>query len=123
MNMRLAGIAADLVLLAHFVFVLTAVFGAFLVPVWPGWVWIHVPVVLWSSVVNLAAWTCPLTPLEQRLRKASGTSSYQGGFVQHYIGSMVYPNAMPRRLELVAGTSILVWNLLAYGAVWWWLSR
>jgi hypothetical protein len=46
-------IGADAVLSTHFLFAAFAVFGgvlAFLGPVWP---WLHIPTVLWSSVVNL----------------------------------------------------------------------
>ena len=107
---------ADLVLLFHFAFVLFAVFGAFLLLVDPFWAWVHVPAVLWSAVVNLASWTCPLTPLENTFRDRSG-AAYQGGFIEHYVGSMVYPQGMPRRMELIAGVSITIWNAVLYAAL------
>ena len=100
-------LAADLVLLFHFLFAAFAVFGGFLALCDPRWPWLHVPAVLWSSLVNLMGWTCPLTPIEQRLRVGSGTAN-AGGFVQHYIGRAVYPRGMPRRLEWIAGVSVLV---------------
>jgi hypothetical protein len=107
-------IGADLVLLAHFTFVGFAVLGGFLNLVNHAWVWTHLAVVVWSSVVNLAGWTCPLTPLEKFLRQRAGGAGYEGGFVRHYIGPLVYPRGMPRRLELVAGVSIVAWNGLVY---------
>ena len=108
---------ADLTLSAHFAFVLFAVAGAFLVLAWPVLVWAHLPVVIWSSVVNLCGWTCPLTPVENRFRSAAGGQAYSGNCLEHYVGRLVYPLGMPRRLELVAGVSILVWNALAYGGI------
>jgi len=116
-------IAANLVLLAHFAFVLIAVFGAVGVLIHPAWAWIHVPTVLWSSVVNLAGWTCPLTPMENRLRVSGYGNRYEGGFVHHYIGPLVYPGGMPRRLELVAGISVVAWNGLLYAGLYWWFLR
>ena len=116
-------LAANLVLLTHFVVVLLAVFGALGVLVDLGGLWIHLPIVLWSSVVNLAGWTCPLTPMENRLRVAGYGSRYEGGFVHHYIGPLVYPSGMPRHLELVAGVSIVVWNGLLYACIYWWFFR
>jgi Protein of Unknown function (DUF2784) len=110
-------IAADLVLLLHFLFAAFAVFGGFLVACNVNWAWAHVPAVLWSSVVNLKGWTCPLTPIETSLRARAGQSGYPGGFIQHYIGRAVYPRGMPRRLELVAGISILAGNLVVYAAL------
>ena len=115
--------AANLVLLAHFAFVLLAVFGGLGVLINPRWTWVHVPIVVWSSIVNLAGWTCPLTPLENRLRAAATGTGYEGGFVQHYIGPLVYPRGMPRQLELVAGVTIVLWNVLLYGCIFWWQSR
>ena len=116
-------IGASLVLLAHFLFVAFAVFGGALAYFSLAWLWLHVPVVLWSSVVNFMSWTCPLTPMENSLRARAGQLGYQGGFVEHYIGPLVYPRGMPRQLELVAGASILVWNALVYAIVLLWTAR
>ena len=113
----LYGFIADATLVAHFVFVLFAVAGGFLLLLRPGLIWIHVPVVIWSSLINLLGGTCPLTPIENHFRKLAGARSYAGGFVVHYIGRLVYPRGMPRQMELVAGVSILVWNAVVYGAV------
>ena len=110
-------IAADSVLLAHFLFAAFAVFGGILVAQNFVWAWLHLPVVLWSALVNLKGWTCPLTPLEQHLRALAGQSGYTGGFIQHYVGQAVYPGGMPRRLELVAGISVLAGNTVVYAVL------
>ena len=110
-------IAADSVLLAHFLFAAFAVLGGLLVAFHPGWAWLHIPAVLWSALVNLMGWTCPLTPLENRLRIRSGESGYGGGFIQHYVGRAVYPRGMPRNMELLAGYSVLAGNALVYAAL------
>jgi hypothetical protein len=62
-------------------------------------------------------WTCPLTPLEKRLRTRAGQAGYAGGFIHHYVGRAVYPGGMPRRLELVAGYSVLAGNALVYAVL------
>jgi hypothetical protein len=108
--------AADAVLVMHFAFVLFVLIGGVLLLVSRAWAWVHLPAVLWSSVVNLASWTCPLTPLEQAYRRRAG-QSYAGGFIEHYVGSLVYPRGMPRRLEWIAGFSVLIWNALVYAAL------
>lgn len=110
-------VGADLVLFAHFLFAAFAVFGGVLVYAEPAWAWMHIPVVLWSSVVNLMSWTCPLTPIENAFRTRAGQLGYPGGFVQHYIGPVVYPRGMPRQLEVVAGVSIVVGNALVYAFI------
>ncbi|MBV6422871.1 MAG: hypothetical protein NAOJABEB_00658 [Steroidobacteraceae bacterium] len=110
-------VAADLVLLAHFLFAASAVFGGICVAMDWRWAWIHVPVVAWSSAVNLMSWTCPLTPVEQRLRARAGQAGYRGGFIEHYVGRAVYPRGMPRRLELIAGVSVLLGNAVVYAII------
>ena len=120
MSSRIFSIAADGVLAAHAAFVVFAVLGALLFLVDPRMAVIHVLVVIWSSAVNLAHWTCPLTPLERRLRTRAGQSSFEGSWTQHYVEPLVRPLGMPRHLELLAGISIVVWNACLYGAIWYW---
>jgi hypothetical protein len=110
-------IGAEVVLALHFCFVAIAVLGGFLGYLSTAWLWLHVPVVAWSAIINLAGWTCPLTPLEQALRRSAGLDGYEGGFITNYIGPIVYPRGMPRRLELIAAVSIVVWNSIVYAAV------
>jgi len=116
-------IAADGVLLVHLCIVVFAVFGGALLLIDVSWLWIHVPVVLWSSLVNLMSWTCPLTPIEKALRRRAGQTDYSGGCVQHYAGRAVYPGGMPRRFELIAGVSVIVWNVFVYGVIFLFVVR
>lgn len=109
--------AADLVLASHLCFVLFAVFGGFLALVDRRVMLVHVPAVAWSSIVNLANWTCPLTPLEKDLRQRAGQHAFEGSWIQHYIEPLVRPLGMPRKMELAAGISIAVWNIIVYGIV------
>jgi hypothetical protein len=107
-------VAADLVLALHFLFALFAVLGGFLALVDRRVMLAHLPVVAWSSIVNLANWTCPLTPLEKHLRRRAGQQAYEGSWTERYLEPLVRPLGMPRRLELVAGLSIVLWNALVY---------
>lgn len=113
----LSRVCADIVLLVHFAFIIFAVLGGFLVLWKRRAAWIHIPVVLWSSLVNLASWVCPLTPIENSFRAKAGQSGYPGGFIRHYIEPVVYPAGMPRDMELIAGISVLVWNAVIYAIV------
>ena|SRR5258706_1828613 len=111
-------IAANLVMAAHFAFSVFALFGGFLAIVDPAWAWIHLPTVAWAAAMNFADWTCPLTPLEKRLRERSGAGVYEGDFVQHYIGSLVSARISSRQMELVTGSCLLAWNVFVYAVVW-----
>ena len=110
-------ICADLVVTIHFLFILFVMFGALLVlkRQWVGF--LHVPAVLWGAAIEFGGWICPLTPLENRLRAASGGEAYATGFIDHYIMPLVYPPGLTRSHQLVLGAGVLVLNLAIYGWV------
>jgi hypothetical protein len=106
-------VLADLVVVVHAGFVVFVVLGGLLVLRWPTLVWLHVPAVLWGALVELAGWTCPLTPLEQRLRG----QGYRGGFVDRYCLPILYPDELTRSVQVVLGAAVILVNLLVYGLV------
>ncbi len=109
---------ADLVVVIHFAFIAFAVLGGLLTLRWPRVAWIHLPAVFWGATVELAGWICPLTPLEQGLRRASGQAGYAGGFIEHSLQPILYPVALGRELQLALGGFLVGVNLLIYLAVW-----
>jgi hypothetical protein len=115
----LIGIAADAVVLLHFAFVLFVGAGGLLVLRWRWLGWLHVPAAAWGVLVELAGWTCPLTPLENRLRAAAGEAAYDAGFVEHYILPLLYPADFTRYTQLALGSVALVLNLAIYA----WILR
>ncbi len=106
---------ADLVVIVHFLFVLFAVGGAFLVLRWRGVVWVHIPAAIWAALIEFAGWICPLTPLEKYLRVHGGGSGYDGGFIDHYILPVLYPRGLTREVQIVLGTLVLLINVGVYG--------
>ena len=104
---------ADLVVVVHAVFVAFVVLGGLLVLRWPWVVWLHLPAVAWGALVELAGWTCPLTPLEQRLRGAE----YSGGFVDRYCLPILYPENLTRPVQSALGALVIVVNLAVYAVV------
>jgi hypothetical protein len=113
----LYGLLADLVLVAHLAFVGFVVFGGFLVLRWRRLAWIHVPVALWGAAIVLTGFTCPLTPLENRLQRLGGRAGYQGGFIEHYVTAVLYPDGLTRQAQLVLGAVVLALNLVVYWRV------
>jgi hypothetical protein len=108
---------ADLVLVVHLAFVLFVVLGGLLVLRWPRLAWLHVPAAVWGVLIEYTGWICPLTPLENSLRERGGGAGYSGGFIEHYIQSVLYPAGLTRGTQIVLGSLALLVNLTAYGVV------
>jgi hypothetical protein len=108
---------ADLVVVAHFLFVLFVVLGGLLVLRWPRLAYVHIPAAVWGAAIEFGGWICPLTPLENSLRQRAGGTGYSGGFIEHYILPMLYPSALNREIQLVLGLVVLAINLTIYSYV------
>jgi len=106
---------ADVVLIAHFAFVLFVVLGGLLVLRWPRLAWLHLPAAIWGVLIEYSGWICPLTPLENSLRTRGGEAGYSGGFIEHYIQPVLYPSGLTRSTQIVLGSLLLILNLTAYG--------
>lgn len=109
-----ARIAADVLVVLHFCFVLFVVFGGFFVLKVPKLAWLHVPAAMWGAAIEFAGWVCPLTTLEVSLRQAAGEEGYAGGFVEHYMVPILYPPGLTRFTQYVLGFAVLAVNLIAY---------
>lgn len=110
--------AADLVLTAHFAFVLFVAFGGLLVLRWRRLAWAHVPIAVYGAIIEFAGFVCPLTPLELWLRRRGGEAGYAGGFIEHYIVSAIYPAGLTREVQLLLGGGVLVVNAIIYTIYW-----
>ena len=106
--------AADAILVTHFAFVLFAVFGALLILRWPRLAWLHIPVVVWAAFVEFSGTICPLTPLEAILRRQAGEAGYAGGFIEHYVVSLLYPEGLARDTQTILGAIVVVINAAIY---------
>ena len=110
-------VLADAVVITHAAFVAFVVAGGFLVLRWPRVAWIHLPAVVWGAALELVGLECPLTPLENALRARAGRSPYAGGFVEHHVLPLLYPDDLTRNVQLALGTAVLVVNALVYARV------
>jgi Protein of Unknown function (DUF2784) len=109
------GILGDLVVVLHLAYVVFAVAGGFLLFWRPRLIWIHLPAAAWAAIVELCGWICPLTPLENHLRKAAGLSGYGEGFIAHYLIPVLYPQHLTRPFQIMSGLGVVFLNLLVYG--------
>lgn len=105
---------ADAVLLFHLAFILFVVFGALLLRRFPRLIWLHLPAVIWAGLIELIGLVCPLTPLENHLRRLGGETGYSGGFIEHYLLPIIYPPGLTREMQVGLGIAVLVINVVAY---------
>jgi len=108
------GVLADLVLVVHLGFVLFVALGGLLVLRWPRLAWIHLPAAAWGALIEFTGGICPLTPLENRLRVLAGEAGYAGGFVEHYVTAVLYPDGLTRGVQFGLGAAVLLVNSLIY---------
>lgn len=113
----LYGNLATLVVVGHFLFIVFVMFGGLLALRWTWAPLVHLPLFLWGSYVEIAGEICPLTPLENRLRRAAGETPYAGGFIEHYLLPVIYPQGLTRTVQLVLAAGLVLMNILIYAWV------
>lgn len=112
------GLMADGLLVLHALFVVFVVAGGLFVLRWPSVAWIHVPAAAWGAVIELAGFTCPLTPIEKAWRRAAGDRAYEGGFIEHYVTAALYPAGLTRPTQVALGAIVLGVNGWIYWTLW-----
>jgi len=105
---------ADVLVLLHLLFVAFVMAGGFLLLRWPRLAWLHLPAAAWGAAIEFTGGICPLTPLENRLRALGGESAYSGGFVEHYLLPILYPEHLTLLVQQGLGGVVVVVNLVAY---------
>ncbi len=108
-------IAADIVVLIHFLWIVFLIFGAI-----PGRRYkrvkiVHICGLSLAFFLQIFGWYCPLTYLEAWLRRMHDPSqSYSGSFIIHYIEKIVYIGISPNviRVSTVLLAIISAWAYL-----------
>lgn len=113
----LFSVLADVVLIIHLCFVLFVVLGGLAVLRWPRVAWLHLPTVLWGIYIELSGHVCPLTPLENSLRQRGGEPGYSGGFIEHYLTALLYPEGLSRTVQFVLSAAVIAVNVIIYWRV------
>jgi hypothetical protein len=112
-----AALAADAVMVVHFLFIAFALGGSFLILKWPKVIWLHLPALAWGAWIEAMGDVCPITPLENNFRALAGESTYGEGVIVHYLAPIIYPSGLTRGWQFVALGVLLVFNLAGYGLV------
>ncbi len=111
-------VLADLVLVLHLAFILFSIVGGLLALRWSWAPLVQLPGVAWGVFIEVSGGICPLTPLENALRRAAGESGYAGGFIEHYFVALIYPDELSRPIQFLLAGFVLVANASVYWLVW-----
>ena len=110
---------ADLVVLAHFGFILFVLLGGLLAFRWRQLPWLHIPAMAWGGFIEFSGGICPLTPLENALRRAGGLREYSQSFIEQYVVPLIYPVGLTREMQVVMGLLLIGLNIAIYGYLAW----
>ena len=96
---------ADITVAVHFAYVAVVVFAVPLIVIGGirQWRWVrnrwfrgvHLAMILIVVAESWAGITCPLTTLENRLRRSAGDSGYQGDFIATWLHDLMFFDAEP----------------------------
>ena len=110
-------LAADIILIIHFLFILFVIFGALLFFVAKKIVFIHIPAIFWGSYIELTHSICPLTYLENWFLHKANLTTYSEGFIQNYLVPIVYPINLTKDLQIFLGIGLIVTNIVIYAFI------
>jgi len=119
-TMSATALLADAVLVLHGLFIAWVLVGGLAALRWPRLAWLHLPALAWAVWIAASGGICPLTPLEQDLRRAAGLAGWQGGFIEHYLTAAIYPDGLTRAAQWWMAAGLLLGNVAVYGL---WLQR
>ena len=104
----------DLVILLHLLWILFLVFGVLPVLVRPKIAIFHLAGLLFSLILNLMGWFCPLTYLENHLRGLSDPGTkYSATFVTKYLAPVIYPD-LPEEVIRIGEMIFVGFYILLY---------
>jgi hypothetical protein len=105
---------ADALVVVHFGFTTFVIFGGFFTWRWHRIALLHLPALAWGCWVEISGAICPLTPLENHLRRLGGQAGYTGGFLAHYLAAVLYPPALTLHVQWVLAVLLITINAIAY---------
>ena len=106
-----------MLVIAHAAFVLFVAVGGLLVLRWPRLAWAHIPAAVWGAGIELSGGICPLTPLENLLRRQADRDVYAGDFVSRYLMPALYPGGLTRDAQVAIGVGVILLNAVIYALV------
>jgi hypothetical protein len=102
----------DAVIILHFLWILFILFGLFLGIKYGRFIWVHLGGLIFTFVLNIGGWFCPLTYLENHLYSLYNPKlTYAGSFIGQYLQKLIYLNVDEAHLRIAA----IIWATINLG--------
>ena len=102
------GALAGMVVAAHFAYLVVLVFGGLAAFRWRRLLGLHVAAVAWALGAVTLRYDCPLTSLEEWLRRRAGQSPAPEGFLRHYVRGVLFPERLTPEVVVAAGVLVVM---------------
>lgn len=107
----------ELLIAAHFAFVVFIVFGAVSVFVRRWMIFLHLPTLAYGLLSELLNIKCPLALTEGWLRDLSFESGFAVGFLEPFLIGLIYPPNWNQSFGNLMAILLLTFNLIVYSFV------
>lgn len=109
----------DLTIAVHFAFLVFVVTGGFLTRRYRRLALPHLVAAAWGVYVEaMPGLICPLTDLERLFALRAGEAGHDGGFIEHYLVPILYPEGLTREMQWGLAAFVVVINVAAYAWAW-----
>jgi hypothetical protein len=105
----------DTIVIVHFAFLAFVVGGGFLVRRYRWLIVPHLLALAWGIYVEaMPGMLCPLTPLENHFARLAGAEGYEGGYIEHYLVPIIYPDGLTPTAQRWLAMALIAVNVIAY---------
>jgi hypothetical protein len=105
----------DTIVIVHFAFLAFVVGGGFLVRRYRWLIVPHLLALAWGIYVEaMPGMLCPLTPLENHFARLAGAEGYEGGYIEHYLVPIIYPDGLTPTVQRWLAMALIAVNVIAY---------
>ncbi len=104
----------DAVIILHFLWILFILFGLFVGIKYGRLIWVHLGGLVFTLILNIGGWFCPLTHLENHLYSLYNPQlTYAGSFIGQYLQKLIYLDVNEGSLRIAAVVCVAI-NLGGY---------
>ena len=108
------GLLANFMILLHLAWIMFLIFGFVFALIKSRIAFLHVAGLLFTFILNLMGWYCPLTYLENYLRLLHDSrATYTGSFIYNYLDCIIYPD-LPEPYIRICAIIFAVLNMVGY---------